>query len=908
MKMLFMLPGFLLCIGVKAQEKFSEKKIDLMLDSATIDQFITAVEKQTGVFFYYDKTVLDSFRFTVAVYQHPLEIVLQQVFDSTGINYFIDESGHVFLTSGFTIGVAPGILPPRPDVVVRKKINASPTSTRLTIEDNKIYDIGIRTELAGTGKATIAGYVRHYLTGEGVSGATLFPEGSKQGTVADKYGYYSLTLPKGSHVLKISSLGMADADRKIMLYNDGRLEIKMAPYVASLKEVTVTGARSGNVRGVLMGMQKVTIKTAKQLPALMGEADIIRVLQMLPGVTSASEGSTGLNVRGGSVDQNAVLFEGATIFNPSHFFGFFSGFNPDVIKDAELYKSSIPVRYGGRLSAVLEVVSREGNKKKLSASGGIGPLNGRLTLEGPIGKKTTFIAGGRSTYANWLLKILDDERLRNSRAGFYDVSLGLTHVADEKNTIYFTGYNSGDRFRLDADTLYRYGNLNGIVKWKHVFNNRFFCVVSGGYDGYRFSMERKNENPNDFSFSTAIQQVHSKLDLTYVPNAGHRIQGGVSVICFGLNPGEYKPLGKGISDPEKNPEETALESALYLGDEYTVSPNFSVNAGLRYALYTSVKQDEHYLYTPGVARELATITDTVSGSRKTWKGPEPRISLRYLITPGMSIKMAYNRTRQYIHLLSNTTVVSPTDFWKLSDNYIRPQTGDQYSIGLYRNFHENTIEVSAEYYYRKIRNALTYKNGATLFLNKHIETDVVNAAGKAYGLELLLRKTAGKLTGWFSYTWSRTLLKMDDPLIITPVNNGNYFPADYDKPHVANIVGNYRFSHRFSASLTSAYSTGRPITLPVARYYMNGAYRMFYAHRNSFRIPDYFRSDLSINIEGNHKVKKLAHSSWTVGVYNLTGRRNAYSVYFVSEEGRVEGYKLSIFGNAIPFATYNFKF
>ncbi|WP_182959536.1 TonB-dependent receptor [Pedobacter gandavensis] len=919
MKYLLTLMVFLAPLKGIAQEKLLDKKITLSLDSASIQQFVQAIEQQTNCFFYFDEQKIDSFYVTMNVKNETLAKVLEEVFQNTGIYYSIDEH-HIYLSSSaiisFALGEKSTFTAAKNDIFPRK-VRAKPvrnvagiSSLQSSYEEHKIYDIGIKTNTFGAGNATVAGYVKHHKTGEGISGVSISMLGVKIRAITDQYGYFSITLPKGKQILQFKYIGLTDTKRQLNLYADGKINIYMTDYIMALNVVNIAGEKSSNVRSTVVGMQKLNIKTVKQLPALLGEADIIRVILNLPGVTSVGEGSTGLNVRGGAVDQNLVLYDGATIFNPSHFFGFFSGFNPDVVKDAELYKSSIPVKYGGRLSSVLEVVTREGNHNKFSGSGGIGPLSGHLTFEGPIGKKTTFIAGGRSTYSNWVLNLLDDEKYKRSKGGFYDLNLRISHDANEKNSLYFSGYLSADRFKLDGDTLYKYGNANAVMKWKHIFHNRLYSIFTAGYDSYNFSLESNNNHINDYKFKFDVLQYHGKVDFTYLPNEKHKFEAGLSAISYHLNPGDFFPVGKGQVIPKRVEQEQGLESAAYLSDTYTMTSNLSLNVGIRLSVFNYNGPQTIYEYIPEAPRSITTLTDSIlkTGNIKTYIGLEPRLSLRYTLSSDASIKLAYNRTRQNIHMLSNTTAISPMDTWKLSDNYIRPQIGDQYAIGIYKNFRDNSIETSVEAYYKRIQNAITYKNGAELLLNAHLETDIANARGKAYGVELLIKKTAGKLTGWMSYTYSRTFLKMDDPLVPLPVNNGNYFPADYDKPHVLNFISNYKFSHRFSISLTSNYSTGRPITYPIARYYYGGSYRMLYTDRNAYRIPDYFRTDISMNIEGNHKVKKLAHSSFTLGIYNLTGRRNPYSVYFVAEDGKVNGYKLSIFGAAIPFATYNFKF
>ncbi|HVX50566.1 MAG TPA: TonB-dependent receptor plug domain-containing protein, partial [Chitinophagaceae bacterium] len=734
------------------------------------------------------------------------------------------------------------------------------------------------------------------------------------GTITDQFGYFSLTLPKGRQMLLITSIGMNDTKRQVMLYGDGKLNIDMFEYVPTLKRVIVSADKTVNVRGVDMGVQKINIKNIKQVPTAFGEADVLRVVLTMPGVTSVGESSTGFNVRGGGADENLILFSDATIYNPSHFFGFFSAFNPDVVKDVELYKSSIPERYGGRLASVLDVTSREGNKKKFAGNGGVGPLTSRLTLEGPIDSgKTSFILGGRTTYSDWLLKQIPNNDYKNSSASFYDINLNISHEFNAKNNLFITGYLSRDKFRLNSDTTYQYSNKNANIKFKHIFNNKLYGVFTAGIDAYDFAIG-STENPvNAYKFSFDINQSNFRADFNFSPNNKHTVDFGLTSQLYKLHPGTYNPDGKqSLVAPDHVQSEQGLESALYIGDKYDVSSKLSVNVGLRYSMFNYLGPQTQYNYAPGLPRETENIVDTVKypGGKviKTYQGPEIRLSARYSLGQNSSVKISYNSLRQYIHMLSNTTAISPTDIWKLSDGYIKPQLGDQVSLGFYSNLKSNTIETSVEFYYKRLENYLDYKSGAQLVLNHHIETDIANSKGYAYGAEFLVKKTAGKLNGWISYTYSRTMLKTDDPLVAQPVNKGAWYPSDFDKPNVVNFIGNYRFSHRFSISLNGIYSTGRPLTLPIAEYYYGGSYRVLYSDRNQYRIPDYFRTDFSMNIEGNHKIKQFAHNSWTIGLYNITGRKNPYSVYFTSENGVVNGYKLSIFGTIIPFINYNFRF
>ncbi|HEX2535433.1 MAG TPA: TonB-dependent receptor, partial [Chitinophagaceae bacterium] len=765
-----------------------------------------------------------------------------------------------------------------------------------------------------SGNASIAGYVKDAATGEPITGAVVSVDSPFLAVQTDRFGYYSVQIPRGRRNLTVSFAGMKEGKRQLMVYADGKLDVELVSEVPTLRTVVVMSERQSHVRAPQMGVERLNIRTVKQIPAIMGEADVLRVVLSLPGVTSVGEGSTGMNVRGGSADQNLILFNDATIYNPSHLFGFFTAFNPDVIKSVELYKSSIPERYGGRLSSVLEVNGREGNAKKFSGSGGIGLLTSKLTLEGPIVKdKATFIMGGRTTYSNWLLAQLPDRSYRNSRASFFDGNAQITLTPTAKDQIYLSGYMSGDRFRFNDDTTYQYGNRNFYAKWKHTFHNRLSGVVTAGTDDYRYEMGSRKLDVNAFRSEFSIRQLTGRAEFTYTGLARHEINIGAHTIRYRLNPGTYLPDAPGsLVTPDRLQQEQGQESALYLGDRIQLGDRLSLQAGLRYSMFQYLGPQRVLRYAPGVPKEAASVLDSIAYGKgstiSTYHGPEYRASLRYSLSDSSSVKFSFNTLRQYIHMLSNTLAIAPTDTWKLSDGNIRPQSGYQVSAGYYRTFSRGGVEASVEVYFKRGRNFLDYKSGAQLTMNHFIERDVISTRGRAYGGELMLRKMMGKLNGWVSYTYSRTWLQDNDPLSRAPVNKGRWYPASYDKPHTLNFIGNFRFSHRLSASMNVVYSSGRPVTLPIAMFRMAGAQRVYYSDRNAYRIPDYFRTDFSLNIEGNHKIKKLKHSSWSLGVYNMLARQNVYTVYFVQEASRIKGYKLSIFGTAIPFITYNFRF
>jgi hypothetical protein len=915
-----------LCTQLCAQRETSVPRVTGSFRQLPVNKFLNELEKLTGYRFYYNLNDFDSASVDITVTNEPLFSVLTMAFAKTPFRFSADDSHNIFVSKGAVVKTEladeifdENSIKGKP-VLTGAETNAladardTGTVEQKAVLENKLYTVGVRKPGDPlTGRVTIAGYIHDGKTGEPVIGASVYTDNSRTGAVSDQYGYYSLSIPKGRVVINIQSIGMRDTRRQLMVNGEGRMNIDLQAQVIALKNVTVSSEKTNFVKGMQMGIQKVDIKAIKQVPVAFGEADILRVVLTMPGVKSVGEASTGLNVRGGSADQNLILFNDATIYNPSHFFGLFSAFNPEVVKDVQLYKSVIPAKYGGRLSSVLEVNSREGNKKELTGSAGIGLLTSRINIEGPLAKdKTSFIFGARTTYANWLLALLPDQ-YKNSKASFYDVNFNLTHEINKKNNLYFTAYMSKDHFNLNNDTTYAYGNRNLSLKWKHVFNNKLYTVLAGGIDGYDYKIG-SNANPvNAYDLGFNVNQSYFKMHFNYYANSKQTFEFGLNTLLYKLHPGEYKPNGSAsLVKPDVVAAEQGLETALYLSDKYSFSPEFSMEGAVRYSLFNYLGAQNVNSYIPNVPRTESSITNTTSYPKgafiKTYSGPEFRASARYAFSETFSIKAGYNTQRQYIHVLSNTAAIAPTDIWKLSDPNISPQFGEQVSLGLYRNFKSNTIETSLEVYYKTMKDYLDYKGGATLILNHHIETDVINTKGKAYGVELLIKKATGKFNGWLSYTYSRTLLQMNDSTVGNIINKGAYYPANFDKPHDATFVGNYKISHRFSLSLNMTYSTGRPITLPIGRFLYAGSQRTLYSDRNSYRIPDYFRTDISMNIEGNHKVHQKTHNSFTIGVYNLTGKKNPYSVYFTSENGVINGYKLSIFGSPIPYINYNIRF
>ncbi len=793
-----------------------------------------------------------------------------------------------------------------------KAISHSDATARL---ENKIYKIGDPNLPLTEGRSLLKGYVKNMDSGEPLGGILVFIENPNTVTTTDAFGFYRILVPKGYSDLLLKGYGVEDSKLMIEVHSDGDLDILMKDKVFPLKGIVLTAESTQKMRSTQMGLERVRIDRIKHVPAAFGEADVMKIVLTLPGVKSTGESSGGFNVRGGATDQNLILFNEGTIYNPTHLFGLFSAFNPDVVNDIELYKSTIPAKYGGRISSVLEINSRNGNSNKITGSVGLGLLTSKLHMEGPINKdKTNFIAGLRTTYSNWILKLLPEESgYNNGAASFNDLTLGLNHKINNSNTIYLYGYYSGDGFKFNPDTTYSYQNMNISAKWRNVISYNHSLVMSGGYDQYNYSTEEKGNPVNAYNMKFAIRQMFLKANFNWLPHENHSVNYGINTLFYNLLPGTISPIGgQSLHKYKKLDNENAAEISLYASDTWSIADNFSIDLGLRYSFYSAIGPANWYKYANEDKSET-NIIDTVytpSGRIvKPYHGPEFRISARYSFNDDLSIKAGFNSMRQFIHMLSNTSSVSPTDIWKLSDASIEPQKGWQAAAGIYKNALGRRVELSLEAYYKEMYDYLDYKSGAILNMNDNIERDVLKTQGRAYGIELLAKKPLGKLNGWFSYTYSRTQLKESGKKESYSLNDGNWYSASYDKPHDLKIIANYKFTQRFSISMNVDYSTGRPVTIPISKYYYGGGYRLFYSDRNAYRIPDYFRMDFAVNIEPSHNLTLWTHSTITFGVYNITGRKNAFSVYYDTSHGsKIQGYKLSIFGAPIPYINYNIKF
>jgi hypothetical protein len=664
-----------------------------------------------------------------------------------------------------------------------------------------------------------------------------------------------------------------------------------------------------------MGSEKFKPQLLKNIPSAFGESDIMKVVLTLPGVTTVGEASSGYNVRGGATDQNLILFNGGTVYNPSHLFGLFTSFNSDAVEDVELFKSSIPVEYGGRISSVLKVVSKEANMQKLTGSASIGALTSKANLEIPIMKdRMSLLINGRTTYSDWMLKHLPEKSgYKNGKANFYDLGGALTWKLNNMHRLKIYGYWSHDKFSFSSDDSYGYQNRNISAEWRSILNEKITATLSAGLDHYDYFNEEWGTPSMAARLSFGIDQLWGKLHIRHRLTEKQTLSYGLSVQHYNVQAGKYEPLGE-LSRISTNQlqKEKALENAAYIDYEHSLTEKLSVSAGLRYTMFNALGPRDVNYYSEGELPSEETLLETrhETGIIKTYHAPEIRLSARYALQENLSLKAGFNTMHQYIHKVSNTSIMSPTDIWKLSDLNIKPQNGWQVAAGIYHETAGKEYEFSAEVYYKHISDYLNYRSSAVLLMNPHLETDVISTDGQAYGIELQAKKPIGKLNGWVSYTFSRSLLRQDDKRVAMPLNNGDWYPSEYDRPHEVKAVLNFKFTERYSLSSNFDYATGRPTTLPAGKYYnsYNRKYMPYYTDRNTYRIPDYMRLDLAFNIEPTHKLTTFLHTSFSIGVYNALARKNAYNIYYVTEGEEIKGYKLSVFGTAIPYVSLNIRF
>ncbi len=753
------------------------------------------------------------------------------------------------------------------------------------------------------GKHTISGYVKDARTGEELIGAAVFVrELSTAGTFSNAYGFYSITLPEGKYNLTVQFIGYEPLLTQLVLKQNLRQNFSLNEKISELTEVIITAEKKDeNINKVQMGVDKMVMKEIQNIPVLMGEKDVLKTLQLMPGVKSAGEGNSGFYVRGGATDQNLILLDEATVYNASHLLGFFSVFNSDAIKDVTLYKGSQPAEYGGRLSSVLDIRMKDGNDKKFGVEGGIGIISSRLKIEGPIVKdKGSFTISGRRTYADLFLKLSSDTLINRSTLYFYDLNAKANYRINSNNRIFLSAYFGKDVLGLADKFAFDWGNATGTLRWNHLYTDKIFSNTSLIFSNYQYNIHLNFGTTKGLIISR-IQNYNLKQDYQYFISSKYSLKFGFNSLYHKIVPGLVTLETDNQTDQLNLTKKYAWENAIYLSNEYRPVNPLNLEFGLRLSSFSILGPGDFYTYDQKGNTTLTTKYNSVQFV-KTYFNPQPRISVNYILTEKNSVKVSYARNIQDLHLLSNSTSGNPTDAWIPSSNNVKPEIADQVSLGYFRNFSENNFEFSAETYFKYLQNQVDFKDGAEITLNENVESQLLFGKGRAYGIELFIKKKYGKLNGWLGYTLAASEKKIEG------INNGQYYKAKQDRTHDLSVVGIYEMSKKWTFSATWVYYTGNAVTFPSGKYYMNGRVVNYYTERNGYRMPAYHRLDIGATLQS----KKTANfeSSWSFSCYNVYGRENAYSITFQQDPkdaNRTQAVQTTLF-RWIPSVTYNIKF
>ena len=899
---------------------FSQKKeniINVNVDNIPFINFSQQVSQETGVRIFYLEKWIKNIRVTINKKSlSPLKAI-QLALKKTNIKASLWNGDIVLLPKKNLISQLPSY---RFKVIVPKKI--SHNSKKLTVSEKR-YLTGRKADVIKTiiighkdgrlerGKATILGRILDEETGEPVSFATVFIQETKAGAVSNNNGFFTLLLKPGKYTAVFNVLGFKPQKLLINVLSSGKFTVNLVKKVIKIKEFVVHGDRQMRMQEKDPGIEKISIRSIKELPQLMGESDIIKVSETLPGIVS-SEGNSGINVRGGGSDQNAFYIDQVPIYNTSHLFGFFSAFNSDIIKDFSIYKGYIPVQYGGRLSSVFNIITRQGNRKHFTAHGGISPITANLVVEGPIKKDTlSFLLSGRSTYSDWILKKIKDPVIKNSTASFQDFSGSLNYDI-QKTQISLFVYHSKDHFKLYNTSDYNYSNNGASLVLNHNYSNTLRSEYSVIYSSYSFNTINQQELSSAYSHNYKLNHYEVKNTFTQVLSNKNTLVYGVDFTLYMLNRGIVSPYGMLSKRKEVNlGNEKGLSSAAFISDSYDITPRLNITGGLRINLFMPLGPKNVITYSPGLPLDTRYVNGEIHFNNnqpiKKYFEPDLRIAVNYKTDENGSVKLALNQMHQNLFMLKNTISVAPNSQWIIAGYHIKPSYSRQISAGVFRSLAKSGIEASVELYYKEEYNYPAFKDGASFLASPNIETAVLSGKVKAYGVEVLIKRSNRKLEGWLSYTYSRSLMTVNGGKPWNSINYGLEFPTSYDIPNMANLVLNYHLNRRVTFSTIMTYRSGRPITYPVSVYYVNGYPYLEYSKRNAYRIPDYFRTDISLAIEGNLKRKKFLHSSFLFSVYNITGRQNPYSVFFKTNSGRIESYQYSVIGVPVFTVSWIFK-
>lgn len=880
-------------------QSVGEIRIDGNFRNQPLQNFIDSLETKYNVRFFYRQEWISPYTINKEFQNTPLIQALNNIFLDNELTFqFFQNDG----------------------VVIYPEVSGS--FSRLD-ESSRFLIIGNPLNLGRYKRATIRGRVVDGKTGETLVGAIVYHTETQKGSTTDENGEFAMELPTGDHRLQFSFVGLQSSDWNIRLIEDGYEEFQLFEESHAIEEVTVIGKEADLPRSQ-MSMVQMSSVDIKKLPALMGEVDILKGMTMLSGVQTVGELSSGFNVRGGNTDQNLILINGSPVFNSSHLFGFLSLINPDVVENVRLFKGGMPANFGERVASVMEVGFKDGNTDQIRFYGGIGLVNSRVTMDGPLSKnkKLTFVAGGRSSYANWIMKEIPELDFARSVTQFYDVSGKMTYKFDKYNRMSLMGYVSNDEFNTSAQSVTQYGNILANLKVSNQLTEKLFGDLEVAHSQYSYRLtDFAQQNPLE-SYFLDNRLIYSSAGYTarWHPSALHKAIGGIKVVNYRVNPGKISPVEDSTLIVSRElPVENSLETALFIGDEMEISPKFSVSAGLRFSFFknktTTMEPGDNGsgdwmfsdYYFPGVPENKE--------EKKYYAGFEPRLSARYDAITNTVIKWNYQRVRQYMFQLSNNAVVSPAETWKSASPGLKPLISDQIAFGVEKGPGLKGIDFSSEVYFKYLQNLVEYKNGAQLIMNENIEDDLIPASGYSVGIELSAQKNTGRLTGSASYVLSRTKQKTNAENAEDNFWEGKFYPSLYDKPHDFSLVGTYNISRRWRFSANFVYVSGRPVTLPEIKYKYAGEILVYYSLRNKYRMPPYHRLDVSITFDENLRRQRMWKGSWTLSVYNTYGRENPYSVYYRKAGPGAENdyrkyslYKLSAIGIPVPSLTYNFKF
>jgi CarboxypepD_reg-like domain/TonB-dependent Receptor Plug Domain len=908
----------LLQSGVALQPQDREKMIVCHFKNTPFTEFCDFVFHKTGVNIFYHEEWIKKLNVNLDYDSIPLLSAVKKAISGSGLEVSEWHNDLVILPGVKLLAELPVYEQiPKTTSTIQQKEQVITASEERYITGRKPGVIQtITIGRAGTGmpntKAKILGRVLDQETGEPLISVTVYIAETKSGALTDINGFFTIVLAQGKYNVQIEYMGYEKQKYLLEVLADGNLTVRMKKAAIQMKEVVISGERKTDIRAKEPGLDQISIKSVKSLPMMMGERDILKVSGTLPGIVSAGEGSAGLNVRGSGSDQNAFFINRIPIYNTSHLFGFFPSFNSDIIKDFSVYKGHIPAQYGGRLASVFNITTRQGNRKRFTAHGGISPVTGNIVLEGPLKKDTSsFLFSARSTYSDWLLARLTDTTINKSSANFNDFSGGVNWDFRKTQVSLFM-YHSYDHFRLSTINSYNYSNTGGSLILSHTYTNSLRGELAFIGSQYTFSTVDKLEISSANEHSYKMNHYETRASFRQLLNDKNQLEYGADIVLYNLDRGKVSPFGeKSLISEVVLGKDRGIESSLFISDSYDIKSWLNLDLGLRYTLFTPIGPVTTYNYTEGAPVDVRYISDTLTFGKnepiRWYHEPDLRVAVKLETDQDGSVKLAFNQMHQNLFMLNTNTSVAPNAQWKLADYHLLPSRSNQISLGVFRTLPNRGLETSVEVFYKRTLNNPEFKDGADFLKNPLVETAVLQGNQKAYGLELFIKRSSRKLEGWLSYTYSRSVIQINGEHSWNKINNGEAFPANYDIPHSLNLVLNYYYTRRIILSSILTYQSGKPITYPESVYYIDGAPYLDYSKRNAYRIPDYIRADFSLTIEGNLRKNKLLHSSLILNLYNAAGRKNPYSVYFKTENGVIKSYMYSVIGVPIFTATWLFK-